>query len=249
MRNQLVYGLHTIQALLNNNPEKIRVLFVQTGRDARIQHLIELAKQHGIAVQYISKEKLDNLLEKETAHQGIAADIITAVSYSEIDLKNILANSTKPPFLLILDGVQDPHNLGACLRSANAAGVNAVIVPKNNAADLTPAARKAASGAAETTPLIQVTNLVRALDILKEHGIWIYGADASAEHTIYQNNWQGPVALILGGEGKGLRRLTRENCDGLVKIPMQGTVASLNVSVAAGICLFEVLRQREGLAK
>lgn len=245
MKDQLVYGLHTIQALLNNSPEKIRVLFIQSGRDdPRIQSVIELAKKNSIATQYIAKDKLDNLLENAT-HQGVAANIIATSSYSEIDIKNILSNLSEPPFLLILDGVQDPHNLGACLRSANAAGVNAVIVPKNNAADLTPIARKVASGAAETTPFIQVTNLAHTLSMLKEQGIWIYGADSETQNTIYQNDWRGPIALILGGEGKGLRRLTRENCDGFVSIPMQGSVASLNVSVAAGVCLFEVVRQRK----
>lgn len=244
MKNQIIYGLHTVQALLRNSPEKIRVLLIQSSReDARIKHIIELAKENNIAIQYIAKDKLDNLVEK-TAHQGVAAKIITTPSYSEIDIQNILSNLLEPPFLLILDGIQDPRNLGACLRSANAAGVNAVIAPKNNAADLTPTARKVASGAAETMPFIRVTNLVRTLGELKEQGIWIYGADAEAKKTIYQNDWRGPVALILGSEGKGLRRLTRENCDSLVSIPMLGAVTSLNISVAAGICLFEVIRQR-----
>lgn len=244
MKNPLIYGLHTVHALLKSTPEKIRTLFVQSGRnDARMQNIVVLAEQNNISIQYIAKEKLDSLSENSN-HQGIAAKTVTIADYSEVDLHNILANIKTPPFLLILDGVQDPHNLGACLRSANAAGVHAVIAPKNNAAGITATVRKVASGAAETTPFIPITNLARTMTLLKEHGIWIYGADSDANISIYDTNWSGPIALVLGGEGKGLRRLTREHCDGMVSIPMSGTISSLNVSVATGICLFEVVRQR-----
>jgi 23S rRNA (guanosine2251-2'-O)-methyltransferase len=244
MKEPLIYGLHTVEALLNSTPEKIKILLLQSGRnDIRIKNIIMLAEQLNISIQYIAKEKLDALLLNAN-HQGVAAKTIKIFNYSENDLNNILSNTKEPPLLLILDGVQDPHNLGACLRSANAAGVDIVITPKNNVTGITSVVRKVASGAAETTPFIQVTNLARTLTSLKNQGIWVYGADSSAKKNIYNNDWCGPVALVLGGEGKGLRRLTREYCDELVSIPMFGTIASLNVSVATGICLFEVVRQR-----
>ena len=158
----------------------------------------------------------------------------------------ILAGLEVPPFLLILDGVQDPHNLGACLRTADAAGVHAVIVPRDKACGLTSTVRKVACGAAETVPFVQVTNLTRTLKALQQAGIWIIGTDLDTTQSLYDSDLTGPLALVLGAEGKGLRRLTREACDSLVKLPMQGTVQSLNVSVSAGICLYEALRQRQG---
>jgi len=244
MKEQLIYGLHTVQTILSHTPEKIRVLFIQQGRhDFRMQDIIDLAEKNHISLQYIAKDKLD-LLAINANHQGIAAKIISTPECTEIDIPDILANSNTPPLLLILDEVQDPHNLGACLRSANAAGVQAVIAPKNNAAGLTSVVRKVASGAAEVTPFITVTNLARTLTLLKNNGIWIYGADTNAKKTIYEIDWRGPVALVLGSEDKGLRRLTKEHCDDIVSIPMCGTIGSLNVSVATGICLFEVVRQR-----
>lgn len=160
------------------------------------------------------------------------------------ELENFLNSIDGAPFLLILDTVQDPHNLGACLRSANAAGVHAVIIPKDKSVGITDVVKKVACGAAEVTPVFQVTNLARAIEMLKEKGIWIYGTADDAETTIYQQDFKGPIALVMGNEGFGMRRLTRDLCDFLFKIPMYGTVECLNVSVATGVCLFEVVRQK-----
>jgi 23S rRNA (guanosine2251-2'-O)-methyltransferase len=180
----------------------------------------------------------------EANHQGVIAFCQSTESYSEDDLQALLEGLDVPPFLLILDGVQDPHNLGACFRSADAAGVHAIIAPKDKSVGLTAVVSKVASGAAEAVPFVQVTNLARTLEILKEMGIWVYGAAGEAEQTLYQADLRGPIAIVLGSEGEGLRRLTRERCDVLLKIPMHGSVSSLNVSVATGIFLFEALRQR-----
>ncbi len=239
---QYVYGLHSVAALLENKAHDINSILVQDNRhDGKIQKLITLAQKNNIPCQSHTKQELDKLINAN--HQGIIA-IVTATAKA-YDLANILENLSEPALLLILDGVQDPHNLGACLRSANAAGVHAVIAPKDKAVGITDVVRKVASGAVETTPFIQVTNLARTIKQLQEQGIWIYGADAEACDNIYDIDLRGPVALVLGAEGRGLRRLTKESCDGLLKIPMSGDIASLNVSVAAGICLFEAVRQRQ----
>lgn len=241
---QFLFGLHSVLALLQNQPERITRLWVQQQRqDKKMEDLLALARKQGIAIESVSKQELDTLTQSST-HQGIVAFCKKAASYSENDIKPLLENLTVPPFVLLLDGVQDPHNLGACFRSADAAGVHAIIAPKDKSAGLTPVVSKVASGAAETVPFIQVTNLVRAMEILKDMGIWIYGAAAEAKQTLYQTNLTGPVAIVLGAEGAGLRRLTREHCDVLVNIPMYGSVSSLNVSVATGILLFEAVRQR-----
>ncbi|MCK4608732.1 MAG: 23S rRNA (guanosine(2251)-2'-O)-methyltransferase RlmB [Gammaproteobacteria bacterium] len=245
-KKQVVYGFHAVAALLNSQPHTVRELFVQRGRDdKRLKEILAVAEQHSIGKQIVAKDKLDKLFP-DYKHQGVLV-VVTGSSdktYREHDLPALLDNLSKPVLLLILDGVQDPHNLGACLRSANAAGVHAVIIPKDNAVGLTPVVRKAAAGAAEEIPLVQVTNLARTMAMLKDRGIWLYGADGEAEAVIYDTDLRGNVGLVLGAEGKGLRRLTAENCDGLVKIPMAGTVSSLNVSVATGICLFEAKRQQ-----
>ncbi len=239
---QYVYGLHAVAALLEHNPQDIEQIFVQQSRhDAKLQQLIAVAEKRNISIQSQTSHELNKLVNGN--HQGIIA-MVTAVNKTQ-DLDALLAHLSEPALLLILDGVQDPHNLGACLRSANAAGVHAVIAPKDNAVGITDVVRKVASGAAETMPFIQVTNLARTIKQLQEQGIWIYGADAEASNAIYDIDMTGSVALILGAEGRGLRRLTKESCDGLMKIPMAGDVASLNVSVAAGICLFEAVRQRQ----
>ncbi len=188
-------------------------------------------------------------LTDEANHQGVVAFCAKTHVYSEAELKQLLQELDKPPFLLVLDGVQDPHNLGACFRSADAAGVHAIIAPKDKSVGITPVVSKVACGAAETVPFVQVTNLARTLEDLKEMGIWIYGAAGEAEKTVYQTDLAGAVAIVLGAEGDGLRRLTRDTCDGLVKIPMLGSVSSLNVSVATGILLFEVVRQRQAPRK
>jgi 23S rRNA (guanosine2251-2'-O)-methyltransferase len=187
---------------------------------------------------------LDRLAGDER-HQGACLQIRSAGVLGEGALDDLLDAATTPPFLLVLDGVQDPHNLGACLRTADAVGVTAVIVPKDRAAGMSATVRKVASGAAETVPLIQVTNLARTLRWLKEREIWIVGTDDQADHSLYASKLTGPLAIVLGAEGTGLRRLTRENCDALVSIPMRGVVESLNVSVATGVLLYEALRQRQ----
>jgi 23S rRNA (guanosine2251-2'-O)-methyltransferase len=242
-----IYGLHTVLALLQKSPHRIQELLLQEARhDVRIQEIIHHAKQAHIVTHTTSLALLDEKTDN-AVHQGVVARVTPPPHYSEHDLFKLLDELQEPPLLLILDGVQDPHNLGACLRSANAAGAHAVIVPKDKSASLTPIVHKVAAGAAEITPLIQVTNLARTLRDLKERGIWIYGASDSAEKNIYNHKLKGALAFVLGAEGKGLRRLTAEHCDFLAHIPMQGTVSSLNVSVATGICLFEAVRQRIGI--
>jgi len=240
------YGLHTVEGLIATNPERVREIAVAAGRhDRRLEGLIAAAESHGIAVHRLPGGELDRLLPG-VRHQGVIATLVPQAieSFREQDLAAFLAGLTRPPFLLILDGVQDPHNLGACLRTADAAGVQAVIVPRDRAAGITPVVRKVACGAAETVPVFTVTNLARTLRELKDAGVWIYGASDDADRTLYDTDLRGPLALVLGGEGKGLRRLTRELCDYLVAIPMAGRVESLNVSVAAGVLLFEARRQR-----
>jgi 23S rRNA (guanosine2251-2'-O)-methyltransferase len=203
-----------------------------------------LARNQGVATARESREALDGRVQGR--HQGVVASIQEASSrhWDEKALWALLDELPGPALLLVLDGVTDPHNLGACLRSADAAGVHAVIVPRDKSADLTPVSRKVACGAAEVVPFVRVTNLARTLEALKERGIWLYGAAGEAEKTIYDSDLAGPLALVMGAEGAGLRRLTRECCDYLVKLPMAGSVSSLNVSVATGVCLFEVVRQR-----
>lgn len=243
-KSNYIYGLHSITALLQKMPERIKQIFAQGGRqDARLQEVLTLARTANIHIQITSRDALDKLAENGV-HQGVVAHVASTHNYTEAELPQLLDTLLEPPFLLVLDGVQDPYNLGACLRSANAAGVNAVIVPKDKAASLTPVVYKAASGAADITPLISVTNLARTLNQLKECGIWIYGASDTASKNIYAADLRGAIAWVLGAEGEGLRRLTRDTCDALFSIPMHGTVSSLNVSVATGICLFEAVRQR-----
>lgn len=245
MREDLVYGIHVIRHLLAANPEKILEIYTLGSRDDQaITNIIAQAKQFGIASTSMSKNQVETLF-KGVNHQGIAARIRLSSLLSLEDFLPSLEKNSSPPLLLILDSIQDPHNLGAILRTADAAGVTAVIIPKDRSVGLTPAVRKVASGAAETVPLIQVTNLVRAIGQLREHNLWIVGTAAHAKPSLYQVDLRIPVALALGAEGSGLRRLTEENCDILMHIPMQGVIESLNVSVAAGICLYEALRQRE----
>ncbi|MHB1221832.1 MAG: 23S rRNA (guanosine(2251)-2'-O)-methyltransferase RlmB [Gammaproteobacteria bacterium] len=240
-----IFGLHAVEALLKNQPDRILRLAVFTDRqDKKIEAILRTARTQNIAVGQASKQELDKMTESAN-HQGIVAFCKKARAYSEADLNELLGNLNVPPFVLVLDGVTDPHNLGACLRSADAAGVHAVIIPKDRAAGITPVVSKVASGAAETIPLVQVTNLARALEILKEMGIWVYGAAGEATASVYSTKLTGAIAIVMGAEGEGLRRLTRDTCDVLLKIPMQGTVSSLNVSVATGVLLFEVVRQRQ----
>ncbi len=241
---ELVYGLHAVDALLRQQPGQVTNLWVQDGRnDKRIAAVLELAKNQGVSAIRESREQLDARVEGR--HQGVVAQVQREPQqWDEHSLQQLLEQLTHPALLLVLDGVTDPHNLGACLRSADAAGVDAVIVPKDNAADLTPVVRKVACGAAEVVPFIRVTNLARTLESLKERGIWLYGAAGEAENTIYNSDLTGPVAIVISAEGDGLRRLTRETCDHLVSIPMAGRTESLNASVAAGIALYAVAALR-----
>lgn len=241
-----IYGIHAVKSFLERTPECIIEVFVLKGReDKRLQPLLNELHHLGIAVQFLNRQTLDNKANGEV-HQGVIARVQPAKELNENDLDVILANKQNP-FLLVLDGVTDPHNLGACLRTADAAGVDAVIVPKDKSAQLTSIARKVACGAAEVVPLIRVTNLARTLrDIQQNHNIWVVGTAGEATETIYQTKLTGALALVMGAEGDGMRRLTRECCDQLISIPMAGSVSSLNVSVATGVCLFEIVRQRLG---
>lgn len=243
-KSTLIYGIHSVESLLRQNPTRIQRIYIQKARhDKKIKLLLELAENAKLTIDFLPQEEMDQLSAYQN-HQGIIAFCHTQFIYNEKDLSTLIKNLTSPPFILILDGVQDPHNLGACFRSADAAGVHFIIAPKDKAASITPVVTKVASGATETVPFVQVTNLARTLQQLKEFGIWIYGAAEEAPQSLYQTNLTGPLALVLGAEGSGLRRLTKENCDVLIQIPMQGFVSSLNVSVAAGVLLFEALRQR-----
>lgn len=240
--NQFLYGLHAVEACLKKDTPNVSLLFIQKNRhDQRIQKVICLAKEKGVAISQVDPQTLESLVG-DAIHQGVVAEIKSKPLLDEDGLYDLLESLEVPPFLLILDGVQDPHNLGACLRSADAAGVHAVIVPKDNAVGITPVVRKVASGAADTIPFIQVTNLVRTMSRLKERGIWMFGAAGEATENLFNANLSGPLAIVMGAEGKGLRRLTKEHCDQLLKIPMHGSIVSLNVSVATGIFLFEVCR-------
>jgi 23S rRNA (guanosine2251-2'-O)-methyltransferase len=240
-----IYGLHTVESVLKRTPDDVPELWVDSKRqDKRISHILSLAKRAGITVHAVDKRELDTLVP-EGRHQGVVARAKPPRVYSDAELDKLLENLTETPFLLVLDGVTDPHNLGACMRSADAAGIQAIITTKDRSATLTPTAIKVASGAAQTVPFVQVTNLARCLRDLKERGIWLVGLDGEAEQTLYDTDLRGPLAIVMGAEGQGLRRLSREHCDFLVSIPMMGTVESLNVSVATGICLFEALRQRK----
>jgi len=236
--------MHAVDALIEKQPERVIEVYALKGRDdERLNTIIEKAREWGVSVQFMQRKALDDKSEGEQ-HQGIIARVKAAKILTDNDLDTCISNLDVPPFLLVLDGVTDPHNLGACLRSADAAGVHAVIVPKDNSASLTPVVRKVACGAAESVPLIHVTNLARTMRALQEKGIWIYGTAGEATQNIYDCKLEGGIAIAMGAEGKGLRRLTREHCDELIKLPMAGAVSSLNVSVATGICLFEVVRQR-----
>ncbi len=243
MKTEHIFGLHAILHLLQQSPQRVMELYVLRERDdQRMQQVLEAAQQQGIAWQDVPRKTLDKLAE-QGQHQGVVARCKAATLLDEDWLWEKLETGTEKPLLLVLDGVQDPHNLGACLRSADAAGVLAVIIPKDRAVGLSATVRKVASGAAETVPLLSVTNLARCLRGLRERGVWLVGTDDAAQASLYQADLSGAVALLLGGEETGLRRLTRDTCDQLVKIPMHGSVESLNVSVAAGVCLFEAVRQ------
>jgi len=241
--SEIVFGIHAVQALLDRDPQRFQEVFIQKGRDdRRLQTLVKALEAQGIMIQVANRQILDSKSDG-AVHQGIIARIRPGRQYQEGDLPDLL-ESLENPFFLILDGVTDPHNLGACLRSADAAGVHAVIVPKDRSAALNATAKKVACGAAENVPLIRVTNLARTMRQLQDSNVWIVGTAGEATHDLYQSKMTGSMALVMGAEGEGMRRLTREHCDELISIPMAGSVSSLNVSVATGICLFEAVRQR-----
>ena len=248
MAEERAFGLHAVEALLKSSPGAVRQLAVAKGRDdRRLQAVLKLADAAGVPVRRMARERLDALVDGR--HQGVVAELggcdaqAADLRWSEAQLLAAVRDRSDA-LLLILDGVTDPHNLGACLRSADAAGVTALITPRDKAADITATVRKVASGATATVPLVRVTNLARTMAAIKEAGVWIFGTTGDAPETLYGCDFTGPTALVMGAEGSGMRRLTREHCDVLVRLPMAGQVSSLNVSVAAGVCLYEVLRQR-----
>ena len=242
-----LYGIHTVAAVLKKHPERVlEMKLLESRDDKRLQELAQLAQQAGVSCQKTGKPQLDHQFP-DANHQGVAARCKLAEALNENQLLDLLERKQGPLLLLVLDSVTDPHNLGACLRSADAAGVDAVITTKDKSAGLTPVVRRVAVGAAELVPFAQVTNLARTLQQLQERNVWLIGTelDATAK-SLYDTDLKGSIAIVMGAEGTGLRRLTRETCDQLAYIPMQGEVQSLNVSVAAGICLFEAVRQRAG---
>jgi len=244
--SETIYGMHAVRVMLERHAERVLTVHLAEHRDdPRARAIEELARRHQRPVQRVDMHSLRQELG-DVAHQGVAAEITPLPPWSEDELLAVLQEA-RAPLLLALDGVQDPHNLGACLRTADACGALAVIVPRDRAAQLTPAVRKVAAGAAETTPVVTVTNLVRTLKLLKEAGLWIVGADAEATEPARAVDLRGPIVLVLGAEGTGLRHLTRQNCDFMVSLPQRGAVESLNVSVAAAMLLYEALRQREAL--
>ena len=244
MSESWIVGINPVEGALSNDAERVREVLVEQGqRNARVQALAEQAKALKIPVHHRPRDQQDKLAG-EARHQGVVALYEPPPMAHEGDLAKLMERDGANTLVLVLDGVTDPHNLGACLRSAAAAGVTAVIVPKDRAVGLTPVVRRASAGGADRVPLIAVTNLARTLRELKDAGVWITGLAGDTDTSIYGVDFKGPVALVLGSEGEGMRRLTRELCDFVAKIPMPGTMESLNVSVATGVVLFEALRQR-----
>lgn len=244
MTEHLVYGIHAVKAVLNNRHRRFKRLYLSQDReDARIAAIQALALSKQVPVESMALQKMNQRFA-DCNHQGAVIEVEPLPEFKESDLGSLLAKLEKNALILILDGITDPHNLGACLRTADAAAVDFVIVPKDKSASITPVVSKTASGATESVPLVRVTNLARTMDMLKEEGIWIYGAALEGAQSIYHYDFKGPIAIALGAEGQGLRRLTRERCDGLFYLPMLGSVESLNVSVATGVSLYEAMRQR-----
>ena len=242
MADSFIYGFHAVVSRMRQNPQGVVEIYLHRERnDPRVRELLQLAETQGVRVIFAERHRLDGMAGHDK-HQGVVAKIEAARQYH--DVFDVIEGLSEPALLLVLDGVQDPHNLGACLRVADAMGAHAVVVPKDRAAGLNATVRKVACGAAETVPFVSVTNLARSLREIKEAGIWVVGAAGEAEGDLFSARLDGPLAWVLGAEGEGLRRLTRETCDLLVRIPMFGSVESLNVSVASGICLYETRRQR-----
>jgi 23S rRNA (guanosine2251-2'-O)-methyltransferase len=242
---RLIYGFHAVLGRLRRDPESVFEIYVSDLRhDVRAREVREIAESLGVKLTRVDNERLDAMVGTRR-HQGVLARIDARQRLIVLDdVLDSLPSLSEPALLLVLDGVQDPHNLGACLRVADAAGAHAVVAPKDRAASLNATAVKVASGAADAIPYITVTNLARALEQMKRAGVWVVGTAAEAEKSLFDIDQKGPIAWVLGGEGDGLRRLTRTKCDELAHIPMRGSVENLNVSVASGICLFETFRQR-----
>jgi 23S rRNA (guanosine2251-2'-O)-methyltransferase len=237
-----IYGYHAISKRLQRSPQTCVRLICLERRSPRLSAVIDLARQSGISIEFESRELLEKLSNNQK-HQGCVLEIIESPG-SALTLEELIQGIHDRSLILVLDGVQDPHNLGACLRSADATGVDAVIIPKDRAVKLNSTVRKVAAGGAETVPVLEVTNISRCLKELKSAGVWVYGASGEAEALVYDFKFDSAVALVMGSEGDGLRRLTREQCDHLMRLPMHGAVESLNVSVATGVCLYEILRSR-----
>lgn len=246
MKLTKIVGLHAAQSALMYSPQKISRAWVDSERhDKRLETLLETLSTLDISIEKVERKKLDKLADGMN-HQGVVLEVALPEELSENDLKVAVEHLSENALFLVLDNVQDPHNLGACLRTADATGVHGIIITKDNAVGITPTVCKVASGAAETVPVYVVTNLARTLRWLKTEGVWVVGTAGEAESTLFTSDFTVPMALVIGAEEKGMRRLTREQCDFLVKLPMLGTVESLNLSVATGVLLYEVLRQRQG---
>ena len=245
MSDSFVYGIHAVARFIKQAPARCVALYCVDGRNPRLLQLLDQARAAGVEVHLEKRERLTQLGGGDK-HQGCLLQILEA--QTSVNFAQCLDAINSDSLLLVLDGVQDPHNLGACLRSADACGVDAVIIPRDRAVKVNATVRKVAAGGAESVPVIEVTNLARCLKELKQAGVWLYGSSGDASDSVYDHDYSGPIALVMGAEGSGLRRLTMESCDHLISLPMRGQVESLNVSVATGICLYEILRSREHLA-
>lgn len=246
MAEEILTGIHAVMAVLDQNPGRVRQVYVnENRRNNRLDPILESVSANKVLLKEVSRDRLDKLADNQI-HQGIIARCEALPARAEAELIWDVKALKHPAMLLVLDGVQDPHNLGACIRTLNGAGGDGIIIPKDRSAPVTPVVHKTASGAMEKTPIYTVTNLSRTLQQLKDEcGLWVFGTSDKADKTVYDVNFTVPFALVLGAEGKGMRRLVTEHCDELVSIPMNGTVSSLNVSVASGVCCYEALRQRQ----
>ncbi|OOW95512.1 23S rRNA methyltransferase [Xanthomonas campestris pv. vitistrifoliae] len=245
-QNQWIVGVNAVASSVENDADNVREVLIEAGsKNPRLTEIEEQARRKGIDVRRVNTQALDGV-GGQVRHQGVAARYAAARLWAENELEGLVEAAAGRALVLILDGVQDPHNLGACLRSAAAGGVTAVVIPKDKSATVNATVRKTSAGAADRIPVVAVTNLARCLRDLQKQGVWLYGLAGEAEASLYSVDLRGNVGLVLGGEADGLRRLTREHCDGLVKIPMPGEIESLNVSVATGVTLFEAVRQRLG---
>ncbi|MBO9766591.1 MULTISPECIES: 23S rRNA (guanosine(2251)-2'-O)-methyltransferase RlmB [Xanthomonas] len=245
-QNQWIVGVNAVASSVENDADNVREVLIEAGsKNPRLTEIEEQARRKGIDVRRVNTQALDGV-GGQVRHQGVAARYAAARLWAENELEGLVEAAEGRALVLILDGVQDPHNLGACLRSAAAAGVTAVVIPKDKSATVNATVRKTSAGAADRIPVVAVTNLARCLRDLQKQGVWLYGLAGEAQASLYSVDLRGNVGLVLGGEADGLRRLTREHCDGLVKIPMPGEIESLNVSVATGVTLFEAVRQRLG---